>query len=141
MEKRTHIMIVDDEPYVTQLVERILREAGYLVTVANDSNSAHAIFKEKEPDLVLLDIKMPGLDGYQVLECIRDSSEVPVIMLTALREKPALAHSFNLGADDYIEKPFLSKVLVARIQAKLRRVRGELRRKIDAANQNNNQIL
>ena len=71
--------------------------------------------------------KIPGLDGYQVLERIQESSDVPVLMLTAVHEKAAMAHSLGIGADDFIEKSFLPRVFVARIRAKLRRVRGELR--------------
>jgi len=127
MEKKTHILVVDDEQYVAKLVERTLEDAGFVVTVANDGNSALAMLAEKEPDLVLLDIRMPGLDGFQVLERIRESSNVPVLMLTAVRGETAVAHSLDIGADDYIEKPFLPRVLIARIQAKLRRDRGELR--------------
>jgi DNA-binding response OmpR family regulator len=121
---KTHILVVDDAQYITKFIERTLEDAGFVVTVANDGNSALAMLAEKEPDLVLLDIRMPGLDGFQVLERIRESSDVPVLMLTAVREKTALAHSLGLGADDYIEKPFLARVLIARIQAKLRRARG-----------------
>ena len=124
---KTHILVVDDAQYITKFIERTLEDAGFVVTVANDGNSALAMLAEKEPDLVLLDIRMPGLDGFQVLERIRESSDVPVLMLTAVREKTALAHSLDIGADDYIEKPFLPRVLIARIQAKLRRARGELR--------------
>ncbi len=127
MEKKPHILVVDDEQYITKLVERTLEDAGYAVTVSNDGTSALAMLAEKEPDLVLLDIRMPELDGYQVLERIRESSDVPVLMLTAVHEKTAVAHSLGLGADDFIEKPFRPRVLVARIRAKLRRVRGELR--------------
>ena len=127
MEKKTHILVVDDEQYVTKLVERTLEDAGFVVTVANDGNSALAMLAEKKPDLVLLDIRMPGLDGFQVLERIRESSNVLVVMLTAVRGETAVEHSLGLGADDYIEKPFLPQVLIARIQAKLRRARGELR--------------
>jgi len=127
MEKKPHILVVDDEQYVTKLVERTLEDAGYAVTVSNGGSSALAMLAEKEPDLVLLDIRMPELDGYQVLERLRESSDVPVLMLTAVHEKTAIAHSLGLGADDFIEKPFRPRVLVARIRAKLRRVRGELR--------------
>jgi len=128
MEKKTHIMVVDDEPYVTRLVERTLEDAGYVVTVAYDGGSALDMLAEKEPDLILLDIRMPGLDGYQVLERIRESSDVPVLMLTAVRGESAIERSVGLGADNYIVKPFSSRTLVARVQATLRRTRGELRR-------------
>jgi DNA-binding response OmpR family regulator len=127
MEKKTHILVVDDDQYVVKSVKRTLEDAGYAVTVANDGNSALAMLAEKEPDLVLLDIRMPGLDGYQVLERIRESSDVPVLMLTAVPGEAAIERSVGLGADDYIEKPFLPRVLVARVRAKLRRARGELR--------------
>lgn len=128
MEKKTHVLVVDNEQYITKLVERTLKDAGYAVTVANDGISALRMLAEKEPDLVLLDIRMPGLDGFQVLKRIRDSSDVPVLMLTAVHEQTAIATSLDIGADDYIEKPFLPRVLIARIQAKLRRAKGELRR-------------
>ena len=127
MEKKAHVLVVDDEQYIAKIVERRLEDAEYDVTVANDGNSALAMLAEKEPDLVLLDIRMPGLDGFQVLERIRESSNVLVFMLTAVRGETAVEHSLGLGADDYIEKPFLPRVLIARIQAKLRRARGELR--------------
>ena len=123
MKNRVHIMIVDDDPYITMTLERILGEDGYIVTAVNDSSVALAMFAEQAPDLVLLDIRMPGLDGYQILERIRETSDVPVLMLTALRDQDAMKNSFYLGADDYIEKPFLSRVLIARIHAKLRRTR------------------
>jgi DNA-binding response OmpR family regulator len=128
MENKTHVLVVDDEQYITKLVERTLKDAGYAVTVANDGISALRMLAEKEPDLVLLDIRMPGLDGFQVLKRIREVSDVPVLMLTAVLEKTALATSLDIGADDYIEKPFVPRVLIARIQTKLRRVKGELPR-------------
>jgi two-component system OmpR family response regulator len=126
MEKKTHILVVDDDLQITKLVERTLVEAGFAVTVANDGDSALARLAEREPDLVLLDIRMPGLDGFQVLERIRKSSNVPVLMLTAVSEESAVAYSLGIGADDYITKPFLTRLLVARIRAKLRRARGEM---------------
>lgn len=128
LEKKTRVLVVDDEQNVTRLVKKTLENAGYIVIVANDGNSALVMMAETEPDLVLLDIRMPGLNGYQVLERIRESSVVPVLMLTAVRETTALANSLEIGADDYIEKPFLPRVLIARIQAVLRRARGELNR-------------
>jgi len=121
MEEKPRILVVDDERYITALLEKTLADAGYVVTVANDGNSALASLEAKEPDLVLLDIRMPGLDGYQVLQRIREVSSVPVLMVTALHDKSALSRSLDLGADDFIEKPFLPQVLVARVRAKLRR--------------------
>jgi len=121
MEKKAHILVVDDEQYVRELVKRILEPEGYAVTVAADGNSALAQLTEHRPDLVLLDIRMPGLDGYQVLERIREKSDVPVIMLTGALQPTAVEQSIGLGADDYIRKPFSPRVLLARIKAKLRR--------------------
>lgn len=128
MEKRTQILVVDDEQYVTKLVERTLEDAGYVVSVAHDGKSALVMLAEKEPDLILLDIRMPGLNGYQVLERIRQSSDVPVLMLTAVRGEIAIERSVGLGADNYIAKPFSPRTLLARVQATLRRTRGEIRR-------------
>ncbi|MEW6033826.1 MAG: response regulator [Chloroflexota bacterium] len=121
MEKRTHILVVDDEKHVLEFVRRALEREGYAVTVAADGNSALALLEEHRPDLVLLDIRMPGLDGYQVLERIRGLSDVPVIMLTGMLEPAAAERSLGLGADDYIRKPFRTQELLARIQTKLRR--------------------
>ncbi|MDP2744444.1 MAG: response regulator [Dehalococcoidia bacterium] len=127
MEKKTHILVVDDEQSILQMLRKTLELEGFAITVAVNGNSALALLAEQAPDLVLLDIRMPGLNGYQVLERIRESSNVPVIMLTAVREQTAAERSLGLGADDYITKPFITPVLIARIRAKLRRARGELR--------------
>lgn len=128
MEKKTSILAVDDEEYILQLLKQILEIQGFAVTMAADGDSALALFAKTAPDIVLLDIRMRGLDGYQVLERIRKTSNVPVLMLTGLREETAMVRSFDLGADDYIRKPFHASTLVAQIRAKLRRARGELRR-------------
>ncbi|MDO8715399.1 MAG: response regulator [Dehalococcoidales bacterium] len=85
---RMRILVVDDEQYVTELVKRTLEDAGYVVTVANDGNSALTMLAEREPDLVLLDIRMPGFDGYQVLERIREGSDVPVLCSPQRPEQP-----------------------------------------------------
>jgi len=130
MEKKTHILVVDDEQHILQLLRETLGLEGFAVTVAADGNSALARLAEQAPDLVLLDIRMPGLNGYQVLELIREKSEVPVIMLTGVLEPISVHHSVNLGADDYVRKPFSTPILLARItriKSKLRRARGELR--------------
>ncbi len=128
MDKKTRILVVDDEQYIRKLVERTLQDAGYSVSLALDGNSALAMLAESEPDLVLLDIKMPGIDGYQVLKRIRETSNIPVMMLTAVRGEAEVEKSLNLGADDFITKPFSSRVMVSRIRAKLRRISGELRK-------------
>ena len=123
MEKKAHILVVDDEQYVRELLKRTLEQEGYAVTLAADGSSALVRLREQTPDLVLLDIRMPDLTGYQVLERIREQFDVPVIMLTGVLEPTAVEQSVGLGADDYIRKPFNTRVLLARIEAKLRRAR------------------
>ena len=124
MNKKAHILVVDDnEEFVLQLVRRILEPEGYSVTAATNGNSALTVIDELRPDLVLLDIRMPEINGYQVLKRIREKSDVPVIMLTAILEVTSVQQSLGLGADDYIRKPFKPQELVARVQAKLRRAR------------------
>jgi len=121
MKKRPHIMVVDDDREMLRMVERTLELEGYDVTVAADGSSALALLDDCKPDLVILDIMMPSPDGYQVLDSMRQRSDVPVIMLTARREVASLDKALALGADDYIRKPFRVLELLARIQAKLRR--------------------
>ena len=118
-------MVVDDEQTVLRLLKRTLELEGYGVIVADNGRSALDLLEEHRPDLVILDIKMPGLDGYQVLNLIRQRSNVPVIMLSARREVTAKRDTLVLGADDYICKPFHTGELVARIRAKLRRSESE----------------
>ena len=121
MKKRPYIMVVDDDQEILQMLKRILELEGYGVAIAADGSSALALLEECKPDLVILDIMLPGLDGYQVLSLIRQHSDVPVIMLTARCEVTSLRKALALGADDYVRKPFRTRELVARIQAKLRR--------------------
>ncbi len=120
MEQKIRILVVDDEQHILQFLKQTLEDEGFAVTAARDGNSALALLPEIEPHIVLLDIRMPGLDGYQVLERIRKASQVPVLMLTGVPEVTAVARAFDLGADDFIRKPFSTGVLVARIRAKLR---------------------
>ena len=126
MEKKIRVLAVDDQQCILELLKQILEDEGFAVTVAADGESGIALLEEIKPDVVLLDIRMPGLDGYQVLERIRKVSDVPVLMLTGVREENALVHSFDIGANDYICKPFATNLLIARIRAKLRRARGDL---------------
>ena len=126
MEAKIRILAVDDDQYILQFLKRTLENEGFAVTVASDGESALALLPETEPAIVLLDIKMPGLDGYQVLERIRKDSSIPVLMLTGVPEVTAAVNSFHLGADDFIRKPFLTSVLVAHIRAKLRRASGNM---------------
>ena len=121
MKRHPYIMVVDDEQTILRLLNRTLELEGYGVIVADNGRLALDLLEEHRPDLVILDIKMPGLDGYQVLNLIRQSSNVPVIMLSATREMTTKRDTLILGADDYVEKPFHTGELVARIRAKLRR--------------------
>ena len=126
MKKNTCIMVVDDDQTVLRLLDRILKPAGYDVILASDGGSALKLAEQHSPDLVILDIMMPGLNGFQVLEFIREKSEVPVIMLTGVVEPISVYQSVNLGADDYVRKPFRTRELLVRIKNKLRRARSGL---------------
>jgi len=121
MKKRTRVMAIDDEVEVLRLLKNILEEEGYDFVGATSGDAAFSLLRERQPDLIILDIMMPGLDGFQVLELIRRNSDVPVIMLTGRGEMTALRDSVEIGADDFIRKPFYPLELVARVRAKLRR--------------------
>lgn len=116
------ILVIEDDPDMLQLLRRILESKGFHVILAADGTYGMTLLKETRPDLVLLDIIMPGPDGFTVLDSIRKFSNVPVIIVTAKRDAESLKKTLALGADDYIKKPFSSAELVARIHAKLRRV-------------------
>jgi two-component system KDP operon response regulator KdpE len=116
------ILVVDDEPRVVQLVRKVLEAMGYQVVAAASGEPAIEMVALEQPDLVLLDILLPhDLDGYEVCRRIREFSEVPVIMLTAKALESDVLHGFDVGADDYLTKPFNAKELVARVKAVLRR--------------------
>ena len=121
MIKRLCIMVVDDEPGVRKLLKRCLEPEGYDVITASDGDSALAAMRKCQPDLVVLDILMPGLDGFDVLELIRQRSDIPIIMLSGKQEVTTVRDALISGADDYLRKPFHIRELVARIRAKLRR--------------------
>ena len=127
------ILIVDDEPRVINLVREILIATGYDVRAACSGESAIEIAAIEQPDLILLDIILPGaLDGYQVAKRLREFSNVPIIMLTAKVREVDMLHGFEVGADDYINKPFSSKELLARVQAVLKRSKVEKDQKINS---------
>lgn len=125
MEKQPCIMAVDDEPSVLRVLQLALEPAGFDVILAANGDSALELLRIHKPDLVILDIMMPGLNGFQVLNLIRQRCNVPVIMLTARREVTTLRDSLVTGADDFITKPFSVSELTARIRAKLRRSKQE----------------
>ncbi len=119
------ILVVDDDLNICELLKLYLENEGYTAYVANDGKAAVDMFNEKSPDLVLLDIMLPKMDGWQVCREIRKSSSVPIIMLTAKGETFDKVLGLELGADDYVTKPFDSKEVMARIKAVLRRANSE----------------
>ena len=121
MMKRLCILVVDDEPGVRRLLKRCLEPEGYDVIPAADGYSALALMEKYQPDMVILDIVMPGLDGFEVLESIGQRSDIPIIMLTGKQEATIACDALISGADDYLRKPFNTSELVARVKAKLRR--------------------
>jgi len=118
---QTSILVVDDEPAVTDLLAYNLRKAGYQVYIAADGESALKIAHDDHPDLILLDVMIPELDGLDVCRELRKTSSVPVIMITARGEEVDRVVGLELGADDYVTKPFSVRELMARIKAVLRR--------------------
>ena len=118
------ILVVDDDPNISRLEQLYLERENYEVRIAADGNEAIEAFRKLPPDLVLLDVMLPGTDGYEVLKAIRKSGSIPVIMVTAKGETFDKVLCLELGADDYIVKPFDGKELTARVKAVLRRVRG-----------------
>ncbi|HMK07963.1 MAG TPA: response regulator transcription factor [Anaerolineales bacterium] len=118
------ILIVDDEPKIVTLARDYLERAGFTVASAADGTAAVAAFHAAAPDLIVLDLGLPGRDGLDVTRLIRKESNVPVIILTARGEESDKLVGLELGADDYIVKPFSPKELVARVRAVLRRAEG-----------------
>jgi DNA-binding response OmpR family regulator len=116
------ILIVDDQASVRQLLQDYLSEQGFRTVTANDGQAALHIARHENPDLVLLDIMMPRMDGYQFLRSFRAEKETPVIIITAREEETDAVLGLDLGADDYVIKPFRMRELTARIRAALRRM-------------------
>ena len=117
----TKILLVDDDPNIRQLVNLYLVKEGFEVAMADRGDTALTAFQQSQPNLILLDLMLPGMDGWQVCREVRKTSNVPIIMLTAKDETFDKVLGLELGADDYIVKPFDMKELVARIKAVLRR--------------------
>mgnify|MGYP003363032937 FL=1 len=119
--KKQRILVVDDEERIVRMIRLNLEHDGFTVIEANNGMQAINQVREKLPNLVILDVMMPGIDGYETLSLIRETSQVPVIMLTAKSEEEDRIYGLELGADDYITKPFSPRELVSRIKAVLRR--------------------
>lgn len=115
------ILVVDDDSNICELLRLYLEKDGYAVSIANDGVAAVKMFQEQKPDLVLLDIMLPQLDGWQVCLELRKTSDVPIIMLTAKGETFDKVLGLEIGADDYVVKPFEAKEVLARVKAVLRR--------------------
>ena len=118
------ILVVDDEPRIVQLARDYLENAGFVVLTAGDGQSAIHAFRSRHPDLVVLDLGLPELDGLDVTRAIRAESPTPIVMLTARDDELDKLLGLELGADDYITKPFSPRELVARVRAVLRRTEG-----------------
>ena len=119
------ILVVDDDLNICELLKLYLENDGYTVITANDGKAAVDAFEAKSPDLVLLDIMLPKIDGWQVCREIRKTSSAPIIMLTAKGETFDKVLGLELGADDYVTKPFEAKEVMARVKAVLRRTKGD----------------
>ena len=122
MHAAASVLVVDDDADVRALVRELLTRAGYAVTEAQDGREALRLLYDERPDLVLLDISMPELDGWGTLERIRDVSDVPVVMVSALGAELEKVRALRGGADDYVTKPFGRQELLARVETVLRRV-------------------
>lgn len=121
------ILVVDDEPKVVRLARDYLEKNGFRVATAADGQAALATARREKPDLVILDLMLPNIDGREVCRILRRDSDVPIIMLTALAEEIDQVTGLEIGADDYIVKPFSPRALVARVRAQLRRTRGKVK--------------
>lgn len=126
------VLVVDDDETVRDVVTRYLEHAGFTVDEASDGEAALAMFAGKPADLVVLDVMMPGLNGLEVCRRLRESSDVPVVLLTALGEEENRIAGLALGADDYVSKPFSPRELVLRVASILRRVRSPRPEPVDA---------
>ena len=118
------VLVVEDDKNIAELLQMYLEKEGYAVTVAHDGGAGLSKFRSIKPDLVLLDVMMPVMDGWSVCKSIRSESQIPVIMLTAKGETDDKVQGLRTGADDYITKPFEMKEVLARIEAVLRRTSG-----------------
>jgi len=119
------ILIIEDEPSIAEVISLYLSRAGYLVQTTADGEEALAILEKRIPELVVMDLMLPGIDGYTLTRWLRERSNVPIIMLTARREVMDRIAGLEMGADDYLVKPFSPQELVSRVRAVLRRGGGD----------------
>ena len=121
--RKTSVLVVDDDTHILRMLQRMLELEGYQVLTASSGVAALDIFDEKTPELVLLDIMLPDIDGYTVCRNIHEFSQIPIIMITAKDSDEEKVQGLDAGADDYVTKPFSANELVARVKAVLRRTR------------------
>ena len=117
------ILLVEDEPSISEIAELYLKRAGFNIQAVKDGHAAMQSLQQEIPDLLVLDLMLPGVDGLSITRWLRDRSEVPIIMLTARREESDRIAGLEMGADDYIVKPFSPQELVSRVRAVLRRTK------------------
>ncbi len=120
------VLVVEDEPMVAEVVERYLRRDGYTVSVVHDGDKAMDAFERFQPDLIVLDLMLPGLDGAEICRRVRARSQTSIIMLTARGEETDKIVGLGMGADDYVTKPFSPRELAARVKAVLRRAKNNV---------------
>ncbi len=130
------ILIVDDDPHINELIQLYFEADGFETVTSLDGNEAIRVYKKEKPDLIILDLMLPGQSGFDVLRELRKFSDVPVIMLTARGETLDQVVGLELGADDYVTKPFEPKELIARVNAILRRVKGEFQHEHSDSDEN-----
>lgn len=118
------VLVIDDEPHICLLVRETLRQSGIVVRTAPDGRQALRALDDGDPDLILLDVGLPDIDGFSLCSRIRERSHAPIIMLTARHHDEDVVRGFKAGADDYVIKPFSPRQLAARVEALLRRARG-----------------
>ncbi len=121
----TRILVVDDDPGISEMVAILLESEGYDVTVCANGANVLPVFRAERPDLVLLDVMLPGLDGVSVCRVLREESDVPIIMMSAKTDSVDVIAGLEAGADDYVTKPFENSVMLARVKARLRRQEAE----------------
>jgi len=121
------ILVVDDEPKIVRLARDYLEKNGFSVVTAADGQSALTTARREKPDLIILDLMLPVMDGREVCKILRRESDIPFIMLTALAEEIDQVTGLEIGADDYITKPFSPRAMVARVRALLRRSKGDIK--------------
>jgi len=122
MEYRKKVLIVDDDKKLTDIIERYLTQYEFNVIVANDGKDINILIKESKPDIVLLDVMLPGKSGFDILRDVQKEFDIPIIMLTAKGDEVDKVIGLEMGADDYITKPFSVRELIARIRTVLRRI-------------------